>query len=141
MTTYSYGGHTNLSALELFFWIVVDCTLDQLGVKDVVAVVSILSGQPFIHTRGKFRGATRGTSLVSSFASRNLNVALPFRLPTLTGATLRTLRVSLTNNLGRFVGRTVPIVGWAILAYDVSEIILTSVRRYNVIASQKDRLW
>lgn len=130
-----------MSPNELFFWIVVDTTLDQLGVHDVVAAASIIAGQPTIQAGGKCSGATRGTSIASSTLARTLNVKLPFRLPTLTGASLRTLRISFTNNLGRFVGRTVPVVGWLVLAYDVSAIILRSIRRFNMIALPEDRLW
>jgi hypothetical protein len=139
--TYSFGGRTGLSAGELFFWIVVDTTMDHLGLDDVVAVAAIVSGQPLIPTRGKFAGATRGTSPASLVLSRTLNVNLPFRLPTLTGASLRTLRVTFTNNLGRFAGRAVPVLGWIWLAADVTQILWRSVNRYNQLARREDQLW
>jgi hypothetical protein len=139
--TYSFGGRTGLSAGELFFWIVVDTTMDHLGLDDVVAVAAIVSGQPLIPTRGKFAGATRGTSPASLVLSRTLNVNLPFRLPTLTGASLRTLRVTFTNNLGRFAGRAVPVLGWIWLAADVTQILWRSVNRYNQFARREDQLW
>lgn len=139
--TYSFGGRTGLSAGELFFWIVVDTTMDHLGLDDVVAVAAIVSGQPLIPTRGKFAGATRGTSPASLVLSRTLNVNLPFRLPTLTGASLRTLRVTFTNNLGRFAGRSVPVLGWIWLAADVTQILWRSVNRYNQLARREDQLW
>lgn len=141
MSNYSFGGHDQLSAQELFFWIVVDTTLDRFGAQDVVAAVAVIAGQPMMATRGKLGGATRGTSLASSMLARNLNVRLPFRLPTLTGASLRTLRISFTSNLGRFVGRTIPVIGWLVLAYDVSSIIYRAVARYNVLAMREDKLW
>jgi hypothetical protein len=141
LAQYSFNGHTNLSPGELFFWVVVDTTMDHLGVDDVIAVAAIVSGQPLVHTRAKFGGATPGTSPASSFLARNLNVRLPFRLPTLTGASLRTLRVTFTNNLGRFVGRTIPVVGWLYLAADVGQILYRSVMRYNGLARREDRLW
>ncbi len=138
---YSFGGRTGLSAGELFFWIVVDTTMDHLGLDDVVAVAAIVSGQPIIPTRGKFAGATPGTSPASLVLSRALNVNLPFRLPTLTGASLRTLRVTFTNNLGRFAGRAVPVLGWVWLAADVTQILWRSVTRYNELARREDQLW
>jgi hypothetical protein len=141
MATYNYGGHVGLSAPELFFWVTVDSAMEHLGLDDVVAMAAIISGQPIIPTRGKFAGATRGTSPASLALSRTLNVRLPFRLPTLTGASLRTLRVSFTNNLGRFAGRTVPVLGWAWLAYDVSQILWKAVNKYNQLAAREDRLW
>mgnify|MGYP001809752478 CR=1 FL=1 len=139
--SYSFGGHTGLSAGELFFWIVVDTTMDHLGLDDVVAVAAIVAGQPIIPTRAKPAGATPGTSPASRFLSRHLNVRLPFRLPTLTGASLRTLRVTFTNNLGRFAGRAVPVLGWIWLAADVSQILWRSVTRYNQLAQREDQLW
>lgn len=139
--SYSFGGHTGLSAGELFFWIVVDTTMDHLGLDDVVAVAAIVAGQPIIPTRAKPAGATPGTSPASRFLSRHLNVRLPFRLPTLTGASLRTLRVTFTNNLGRFAGRAVPVLGWIWLAADVTQILWRSVTRYNQLARREDQLW
>jgi hypothetical protein len=111
MATYSYGERSGLSTSELFFWITVDSALEHLGVDDVVAMVAIVSGQPTIATGGKFGGATPGTSPVSLFLSRHLDYKMPFRLPTLTGSSLRTLRIAFTNNLGRFAGRAIPVVG------------------------------
>lgn len=141
MATYNFGGHIGLSASELFFWVTVDAAMVHLGINDVVAMAAIISGQPIIPTRGKFAGATRGTSPASLALSRTLNVRLPFRLPTLTGSSLRTLRVAFTNNLGRFAGRAVPVVGWVWLAYDVTQILLKSVTKYNQLARPEDRLW
>lgn len=139
--TYTFEGRGGLSAGELFFWILVDMALEHLGVTDVMAMVAIVSGQPTISTRGKFHGATKGTSPVSLFLSRRLDYQMPFRLPTLTGSSLKTLRISFTRNLGRFAGRAVPIVGWLYLAYDVSAISYKAVTRYNRLAGAADRLW
>ena len=57
------------------------------------------------------------------------------------GASLRTLRITFTNNLGRVVGRTIPVVGWLLLAYDVTQIIYRSITKYDAIALPGDRLW
>ena len=141
MGTYTFEGRGGLSPGELFFWIAVDTTLDQLGITDVVSVIAIIAGQPLLPTRGKFAGSTRGTSVLSRYLSEFLDVQLPFRLPTLTGASLSTLRVSFTRNLGRFAGRTIPFVGWAYLAYDVTRIIWRSVERYNATVRPEDRLF
>jgi hypothetical protein len=138
---YSFAGRTGLEASELFFWILVDTAMEHLGVDDVVAMVAIVSGQPTIATRGKFKGAVKGTSPVSQFLSRRLDYTMPFRMPTLTGTSLKTLRITFTRNLGRFAGRAVPIVGWLYLAYDVSSIVYKSVTRYNQLATREDKLW
>jgi len=60
-----YNGMLGLSAGELFFWIMVDKALERLGVQDVAAMFAIIADQPILPTRGKFSGATKGTSIVS----------------------------------------------------------------------------
>ncbi len=141
MATYTFAGRSGLTPGELFFWLLVDTAMEHLGVDDVIVMTAIVAGQPIMKTRGKFAGATKGTSPVSYFLSRNLDYTMPFRLPTLTGSSLRTLRVSFTANLGRFAGRAVPIVGWLYLAYDVSSIMYNTVTRYNRAAVPADKLW
>lgn len=140
MKTYHYKQQANLSCSELFFWIVVDKTLEQLGVQDIGAVFAILAGQPIIPTRAKVGGATKGTSIASVVSRQILNHDLKIRLPMLTGSSIKTLRIALTKNLGAFVGRTVPVVGWVILANDAMWIMWNSVTTYNAIASPEDRI-
>jgi len=43
----------------------VDKALERLGVQDVAAMFAIIADQPILPTRGKFSGATKGTSIVS----------------------------------------------------------------------------
>ena len=138
--TYSYNGMDDLSPGEVFFWVAVDKTLDQFGVKDFVAAAMVLSGQPIITTRAKFGGATPGTSPASLAGRRLLNYEMRVRLPTITGASFRTLKLTFTRNLGAFVGRTVPIVGWLMLAYDAEEIIRHTVSTYNGVVAAEDRI-
>jgi len=120
--TYQYGIHKGLTPLELFFLIVLEKTCKEAGVDDVVGVSMVLLGQRFIPTRGKFNLAVKRTS-VASVVSRKL---LPFQfkqkiLPTVTSfSSLVFLRFKLTRNLGVFVGRAIPGVGWVLLASDVA---------------------
>lgn len=44
------------------------------------------------------------------------------RLPTLTGKTINSLQLSSTNNLGRFVGRNVPWLGWVMTFTTIYDI-------------------
>ena len=138
---YHYKDLTNLSSTELFFWIAVDKTMEQLGVSDIAAVFAILAGQPIIPTRVKPRGATKNTSVASIISRRFLQNEMRVRLPTFTNVSLRTLRPAMTNNLGAFVGRTVPVVGWVILAYDVTQIMKKTVITYNLLVMPEDRLF
>ncbi|WP_396329118.1 hypothetical protein [Burkholderia anthina] len=62
---YRYYGMVNLTAGELFFWIMVDKTMNQLGVDDVVSVGMILLGKNNLSTRVKPGGAIKGASRAS----------------------------------------------------------------------------
>lgn len=57
--TYFYAGMERLGAGELFFWVFVDKTMQQLGVGDVGAVAAIVSGMAILPTRQKPAGAKR----------------------------------------------------------------------------------
>jgi hypothetical protein len=138
---YSYNTLANLTREELFLWIAIDQTLEQLGGADIAAALAVLSGQPFLPTRGKFSGATKGTSVASVVSRKLIKQQLPIALPTLTGASLSTLKVTFTKSLGAFIGRLVPGVGWTILAYDVVQIVRNTVFQYNLRASKEDQLW
>ncbi|ROS22594.1 STM2901 family protein [Raoultella terrigena] len=140
--TYFYKGIENISAGELFFWLFLDKTNEQFGgVTDLLALSCIILGLPLLKTRGKPYGATQGTSIASKYLRQYLNVELPIRLPTLTEASIATLKPKYVTNLGAFVGRGFPVIGWVILASDVSQIVYKTVRDYNTIAHEKDRIW
>ncbi|MEL6476161.1 MAG: hypothetical protein AAFR17_02445 [Pseudomonadota bacterium] len=137
---YCYNGMDDLSAGELFFWIMVDKAQEHLGVEDLAAMFAVIAGQPILKTRGKFAGATKGTSVASVVARRTLNYDLKRRiLPTITNQSIRQLRIIFTRNIGTFVGRTVPVVGWVILAYDVAAITAATVSEYNRRVDAGDR--
>ncbi|NJQ20592.1 hypothetical protein HCO69_13265 [Pantoea sp. LS15] len=140
--TYFYHGVCNISAGELFFWILLDKVNDQFGgIKDIVSMSCIILGLPLLKTRGKPYGTTAGTSIASKYLRQLLNVELPVRLPTLTKASITTLKPKYVTNLGAFVGRGLPVVGWVIVASDISQIVYKTVRDYNTIAHEKDRIW
>jgi hypothetical protein len=140
--TYFYKGVCNISAGELFFWILLDKIDEQFGgITDVIAMSSIILGLPLLKTRGKPYGATPGTSIASKYSRDLLNIKLPVRLPTLTNASIDYLKPMMTNNLGAFVGRTVPVFGWVLLAGDVAQIVFKTMNTYNTIARKEDRIW
>lgn len=58
----------------------------------------------------------------------------------LTGKSVTTLRIAMTRNLGAWVGRTIPIVGYVVVTKDVIEIGLKSVRRYNALVKLEDQI-
>ncbi|WP_254596409.1 STM2901 family protein [Burkholderia pseudomultivorans] len=114
-----------------------------LGTDDAVGIAMVLSGQRFIPTRGKFAGAVKGTSIASIVSRRMLPYELKQRiLPTVTSFTsLILLRIKFTRNIGAFVGRAIPGVGWVILASDVTMITYRSVTTYNSMVKPEDRLY
>jgi len=145
--TYFYGGLSNLSAGELFFWIMVDVTAEHFtGAKDVIAGAAVYAGSNQITVKGKPGDATPGTSYASQYSRRLLkNIHLPFRLPTFVhspvpGNQLR-IKMLMTHKLATFTGRAIPVVGWVVLAADVAQISYEATVRYNRIASKEDRLW
>jgi hypothetical protein len=140
VNSYNYKNQTDLTAAELFFWIAVDESVKRMGTDDLAAVIAILAGQPWLSTPPKLGGATKGTSVASYVGREYLNYKVKIRLPMITGSSISTLRIALTRNLGAFVGRTVPFVGWAIVAGDVALIIWNTVEKYNSLASVEDKL-
>lgn len=139
--TYFYKGISNLSAGELFFWVFLDKIDEQYGIHDLVTVSSIILGLPLLETRAKPGAATKGTSIASQYSRRYLDIHLPFRLPTITNKSIKILKPMFVNNLGAFVGRTVPVVGWLILANDFSRITFNTMTTYNRIARGGDKVW
>lgn len=143
---YSYEGVDNLEPLQLFFWVATDKIMEQLGVQDVGAAMAIVAGLPIVPTRGKFGGAIRGTSVASITARRFLDYDLPRRvLPTVTFGINNQgrafLRTMLHRNIGAFVGRAVPVVGWLIVAWDVGNIVFNTITTYNSIVRREDRIF
>lgn len=146
--TYYYNGMMNLPANELFYWIMLDVTVEHFTsaavALDVMAAAAIYSGQNNMPVSGKLANATPGTSRASLSARRYLQgYRLPVRLPTLIGSITKPHKIKtiMTDRLGTFVGRSIPVVGWVILAIDVSHIVSKAVSRYNTIARKEDRLW
>lgn len=141
-TTYRYGVHRSLSPTELFFYVAVEEACKQLGVEDIEAVVAILCGQNWIPTRSKPMGATKGTSVASLVSRTFLDYDLKRKiLPTLTNGSVRKLKVIMVRNIGTFIGRTVPVVGWVVVAHDVAMISVKSVQHYNRLVTPEDRIF
>lgn len=140
--TYQYGTHRGLSPTELFLFIAADETCKQLGIDDVEYVILVLSGLPFLPTRAKPAGATKGTSVTSVMSRSIFRYELKKKvLPTFTLRSLKRLRWVLTHRLSVFIGRTLPGVGWVLLASDVCHISYKTVFRYNRSVLIEDRIF
>ena len=137
-----YNNMINLSPGELYLWILIDAIKDKVGdIEDLYTLIFIVLGQPILKTRRKFRTATKGTSIASIYTRRYLDIELSFRLPTLTNASIRYLKPMMVNNLGKFVGRAIPVLGWVLLANDITTIFFKATTRYNTIARGNDKTW
>ncbi|QVN12843.1 STM2901 family protein [Burkholderia sp. LAS2] len=140
--TYAVGTHRDLTPMELFFLIFIDETCKELGVDDVAAVVAIVAGQNWMPTRAKPFGTTPGNSVASILSRKYLDYDLKKKiLPTLTNASVKRLKFILVRNIGVFVGRAVPVVGWVIAAKDVTMISIRSVSRYNALVKPEDKVF
>ncbi|SAK83022.1 hypothetical protein AWB76_05693 [Caballeronia temeraria] len=141
VSRYSYGELRDLTKEELFACIFAEVVCEQTGIEDVAGVLAIMNGQPKLSTRGKFSGATPGTSRISRVARAFLNYKIKgIRLPMLTGRNIFELRLSWTSHLGAFVGRAAPIAGWAITTYDLVMIGAKSIMRYNRHVKSEDQV-
>ncbi|KGT95648.1 membrane protein [Erwinia typographi] len=143
--TYFYAGRPNLKANELLFMIFCEEFAEQVGVDDFAAIAAIVSGLNILSTRGKFAGATPGTSIASRGARRVFPKAkFPWgvELPTVIGGyPPRTLRVIMTHRVSTFIGRAIPVVGWVLLSKDVAQITYRTITHYNSVARGTDKIW
>ena len=151
LTGYFYAGRTNLKASELFFVILCEKFVEQfgLGIADFGAVFALLIGKNDQVTRAKPRDAIKGTSRASKAVRNYMNKSnLPkhfpgnIKLPTIIGGyTPRTIKIKYVSKISTFVGRTIPVVGWVILANDVSQITYKTTKKYNRVVRGKDKVW
>jgi hypothetical protein len=140
--TYSYGGQSCLTPVELFFLIACEETCAEVGLDDAEAMILILTGWPFIPTRAKPKGATKNTSIASLWARSTFRYEFRKKiLPTFTFGSIKRLRWILTHKLSTFIGRTLPGVGWVLLAGDAYQIVYHTVSKYNRIVSPEDRVF
>lgn len=141
---YFYRGLNNITAMELLFWILIEETEKQLGIQDIAGVAALLMEHNGIDVPVKPGSATPGTSYASVYSRKYLSYRFQNRvLPTLTkkSISLNGLKVFLINNMGAFVGRAVPVLGWVILANDVSQISFRTASKYNVLVRNEDKIW
>lgn len=135
--TYFYSGHSNLSKIELLNVIFLEEFCKELGI-DAVTGAAILSGQPWLGTRAKPKGAELGTSVVSKYARIILNDArMPFgiQVPTPVG-----VRMQKSNKIAAIIARWVPWLGWASLSLSLYRVSARTQDKYNLVARPKDRI-
>ncbi|HEJ0329406.1 hypothetical protein I5M90_04215 [Serratia marcescens] len=139
--TYFYKGYMQLTPQQLWWLITVDAIREHLEIS-VADAVLIASGQPWLPTRQKPGTATRGTSIASRLSRKYLDKPLPkgIRLPTLVGESPQRLHISYVNNWGKFIGRNVPWLGYALSAWTIHAIGRDVKDHFNRIARPADRI-
>jgi hypothetical protein len=135
---YTYNGVHDLTSFELFFHIAADVAADQLGMHFSAAAM-VVSGRPYVPTRKKFRGSTEDTSIASITARKAFNYKLDRAvLPTWTDKSRRAI---LVNNVGKFVGRSTPLVGYFMIGVDAGMIAGRTIARYNMMVRPEDEIF
>lgn len=140
--TYFYHGHANVTAPELFNLIMIESFADRTGIE-VSSAALILSGQPWIPTRGKPAGTTAGTSVASKlsravFKDMRFPPGVSMYMPT--GKNLKTLSFAKTNRVGAFIGRSIPWLGYAEIVILLQLVAADTRRKYNLIARPSDKI-
>ncbi|MFL0064887.1 hypothetical protein [Tenacibaculum maritimum] len=139
---WEYEGKWYNTKYKLYIAILAYKTAEQLGIKDVLGLLAVLSGQPFIPTRAKLDGkrSTKNTSVASKYLSK-IPGKSPVRLPTVTGVPKiiggNGMKVTMTKIIGRFIGRATPFIGWGVLAYDLGVIFYNTQVQFNEITDEK----
>jgi hypothetical protein len=97
----------------------IECAEELLGFQTVIGAGLSVAGQPFLPTRGKFRGATLGTS-PASVAARNVfgDARSPVPLP----APTRNAPFATTYRYGVAAGRAAPLIGYVIIFSDARSL-------------------
>jgi len=79
-----YEGKWYFSKFNLYISILAYKVAEQFVILDVIGMKAVLSGLPFISTRAKLKGATKGISVASKYLSK-IPGNFPVRLPMATG--------------------------------------------------------
>ena len=138
--SWEYEGKWYHSKFKLYIMILVHQLCDEFGISDIIGLASILMGAPIIPTRAKFKGARPGTSIASKYLSK-IPGKFPVNLPTIIDYPKfiggKGMRISLTKVVGRFIGRAVPILGFGIMAYELSTVLYNTYLIYIAIVSDE----
>ena len=88
--------------------------------KSSIGAGLIIAGSPIL----KKRFVTKGSSIGTSIASKYLSKALPYKIPFKIYSINMYGKIISTANLGRGLGRLVPMAGTALLVIDVIELLI-----------------
>lgn len=139
---YCYDGDCGLTADQLLWVIAAETTMEEFGLDDVASALAIVSGANVIPTRGKPGGAIPNTSVASVLSRRVLRkTKFPggYRAPTVVG--MWPPRLRRTPYLAAFVGRAIPVFGWAYTVAELGLIGYKTVVTYNAIVRPEDQVF
>lgn len=140
--TYCYDGDCGITANQLLWVIAAETAMEELGISDAASALAIVSGANIIPTRTKPGGAVKDTSIASIVFRRALRKSrFPggYRAPTIVGWNPPRLRR--TPNVGAFIARAIPVVGWAYTAAELGIIGYKTVALYNSLVSSEDQVF
>ena len=128
---YKYKGKIYDDKSKLYTNILIDQAAEQFGITDILALGAAIDGIGLINKPFQMKGASKGTSILSKNLSKAFPYKMPYRLPTISNK----LTLKFTNILGRFMGRSIPIIGWGLLTYDVGMTFYNTQVIYNRITN------
>ncbi|HEM8660554.1 TPA: hypothetical protein U2Q74_002817 [Klebsiella aerogenes] len=136
---YYFDGKSNLSEIELLFWLLMDKSYKQFGdLLDYFAWGSMILSLPLVPVRGKidYRRATKGTSPLSLVFRKVFTGSFETRKKTLTIKSILRKDWAYTTSIGGYIGRWVPWIGVVVTVYDIGVITTNVVHRYRLITGK-----
>lgn len=127
---WEYNGKQYNSKVDLYQAILVDQAAEQFGIKDILALGAAIDNAGYLSKPFVMEGASTGTSIASKYGAKLLPQQMPIRMFTHFN---KAGNAVFTKTLGRFIGRTLGPVGWAILTYDVGKTFYNTHQIYNKI--------
>jgi RHS repeat-associated protein len=127
---YKYKDKIYDDKAKLYGDILIDQAAEQFGIKDILALGAAVDNLGYLDKPFVTPGASSGTSLASKYGSKILPQQMPRRMFTHFN---KAGKAVFTKTLGRFLGRALGPIGWAMLAYDVGMTLYNTQQIYDKI--------
>ncbi|GLU51194.1 hypothetical protein [Dyadobacter frigoris] len=128
---YDFNGNTYTSKAELYAAILADQSMEQFGIKDIIALGGTVSGMELVDKRFVAKGASSKTSILSENLRK---VGLGSFKKAKWAPTLNNV-LSKTASKAAFIARWIPWISTAMLAYDTGMILYNTQLIYNKITA------
>jgi RHS repeat-associated protein len=99
-----------------------DFTSSNFDPSNIIGPVLVFSGQPILKKRFITPGSSGGTSIASKYLSKlplTFNKPVPTPIANVKGG----YRFAYTKSVGKAVARYMPMIGWVITAYDITNLL------------------